>query len=177
MTFVVPFDGSTLAETALVRAVEFARVLEERVVAVTVVPKDNETYARARDWLGDDEEFDVERVVSRVHERVTDLAPGADFRHFLVDRRAGAGTIAKHVRRLAVQEEASMVFVGSENAGHIVSEVGSVGGTVAAGGEYDVVIVRQPAPSRVRVVRERSPYRHEASGVRLSDEEDEEDEE
>ena len=48
MTFVVPFDGSALAETALVRADEFSEVLDERVVAVTVVPRDPE-YAREHD--------------------------------------------------------------------------------------------------------------------------------
>ena len=35
MTFVVPFDGSKLAEAALVRATEYGDVLDEDVVAVT----------------------------------------------------------------------------------------------------------------------------------------------
>jgi len=43
MTLVVPFDGSELAEAALVRATEFGNVLEEDVLAVSVIPKGTPT--------------------------------------------------------------------------------------------------------------------------------------
>ena len=169
MTFVVPFDGTELAETALVRAMEFARVFEEHVVAVTVIPVGNRTYARQRGWLESDEPFHLETVVGRVHERVTRLAPAADFRHETVDERATAGTIAARVKGLAIDEDAAIVFVGSENAGHLATSLSSVGSTVAAGDAYDVHIVRQPTPSKVRAVREQSPYRHERSDFYLPD--------
>ena len=51
MTFVVPFDGSTLARAAMVRSVEFHTVLDERVVAVSVIPEGNARYARERNWI------------------------------------------------------------------------------------------------------------------------------
>lgn len=93
MTFVVPFDGGELSETALVRASEFSEVLDERV-AVTVIPAGNDEYARERDWLGPEEAFDVDGVVSTMHERVIELVPSADFRHVVVDRYAPTGTVS-----------------------------------------------------------------------------------
>lgn len=159
MTFVVPFDGSELAEAALVRAVEFGTVLEERVVAVSVIPERDSTYARERGWIDPDEPFEMRAVVERLHEQVADLAPSADFRHEVVSRYASAGTIAGRVRGVARELDASMVFVGSENAGRVVTAVSSVGGSVAADRDYDVVIIRNRSPAKVEKIRQASPYR------------------
>jgi nucleotide-binding universal stress UspA family protein len=163
MTFLVAFDGSELAEAALVRAVEFNEVLGDRVVAVTIVPDGNRSYARERGWLDAGEPFDREAILASVHEQVSRLAPAADFVHRTVDEHATAGTIASRLRTLALDEEATMVFVGSENAGRLATTLSSVGGTVAAADAYDVVIVRHPRPSAVAAVRERSPFRREKS--------------
>jgi nucleotide-binding universal stress UspA family protein len=159
MTFVVPFDGSELAATALVRAVEFAAVLDERVVTVSVIPEGNASYARERGWLDPGEEFDLESVVAHLHEAVTAHAPAAEFRYEVVGRRAPPGTIATRLRERARAEGASMVFVGSENAGRLVSSLSSVGETVAADDAYDVVIVRHRTPSKIERVDDASPFR------------------
>jgi len=50
MTFVVPFDGSNLAEAALVGAVEYGTALQEDIAAVTVVPE-RKGYARQKGWI------------------------------------------------------------------------------------------------------------------------------
>ena len=42
-----------------------------------------------------------------------------------------------------------MVFVGSGNAGRLVTSLSSVGGTLASNGAYDVVIVRNRTPPRI----------------------------
>lgn len=158
MTFVVPFDGCDLAETALVRAVEFSQVLEEPVVAVTVIPKGNTEYARERGWIGPDEPFEMNSVVETLHKQVINLAPNADFRHLAVDEHAPPGQIASELRRFATSENTSMVFIGSENAGSMVTGLSSVGGAVAAEDSYDVVIVQNSMPSKVESVSSLSPY-------------------
>ena len=167
MTLLVPFGGSELAEAALVRAAEFGVVFEEDVLAVSVVPQGNDSYARERGWLDGGESFDLELIVSRLHEQLVDLCPSANFRHKVVDRRAQPGTIANRIRQVARDEDVSMVFLGSENAGRIVSVVSSVGKTVAAGEGYDVVIVRDRQPARIERLREASPYRKEKSDFYL----------
>ena len=159
MTFVVPFDGSDLAEAALVRAVEFGTVLDERVLAVSVVPKENTEYARRKGWLEPNEHYDRTKIVSRLHEQVTDLAPSADFTHELVDRFATSGTIAIRLRKVAKQADASLVFIGSASAGNLVSSLTSVGGSVASDPGYDVVIVRDATPAKIEKIRKQSPYR------------------
>jgi nucleotide-binding universal stress UspA family protein len=169
MTLIVPFDGSELAEAALVRATEFGIVFEEAVLAVSVVPKGDTDYAREHGWIEQDETFDLESVVSRLHEQVTDLCPSANFRHKLVDKYAPAGSIANELRTVAQKENASMVFIGSENAGHLVTAVSSVGGTVAADDSYDVVIVRDRSPAKITKLQNVSPHSSQKSDFYLSD--------
>jgi nucleotide-binding universal stress UspA family protein len=163
MTFVVPFDGSELAETALVRAVEFGTVLDEQIAAVSVIPADNASYARENGWLDPGEEFDLDTVVARLHEDVAAHAPNAEFRYETVGRRATPGTIASQIREQAESTDASMVFIGSENAGRLVSSLSSVGDTVAAADAYDVVIVRDREPSKIQQVNDASPFRKSKS--------------
>ncbi|AUV82408.1 universal stress protein [Salinigranum rubrum] len=164
MTFVVPFDGTELAEAALVRATEFGALFEEDVLAVSVIPRGNTDYARDRGWIEANETFEMDAAVSTLHTQVTDLCPSADFRHVVVDRFAPSGTISKRIRETARKENASMVFVGSENAGHMVTSVSSVGGNVATDDGYDVTIVRHPRPARIAkhadAVPERRPKSH-----------------
>lgn len=159
MTLVVPFDGSELAESALVRATEFGEVFEQTVLALSVIPKGNTDYASERGWIGQNEEFDMRSVVSTLHEQVTDLSPSADFRHKVVDRYAPSGSIAKRIRRVAREEDASMVFIGSDNAGSLVTSVSSVGATVTADETYDVVIVRNRSPAKIAKLRDASPHK------------------
>ena len=169
MTLVVPFDGSALAEAALVRATEFGHVFEQDVLAVSVIPKGDVSYARERGWLGPSADFDLQSVVSTLHEQVTDLCPSSDFRHEVVDRYAPAGSIAKRLRTTAREEDVSMVFIGSENAGHLVTAVSSVGGNVAAGESYDVVIVRDRSPAKIARIRNASPHRKAKSDFYLTE--------
>lgn len=169
MTLVVPFDGSDLAEAALVRATEFGNVFDEDVLAVSVIPKEHTEYAREHGWIGQNEDFDLEAVVSTLHEQVADLCPSAEFRHKVVDRYAPSGSIAKRLRKVSRKEDASMVFLGSENAGHLVSAIGSVGSTVATDDAYDVVIVRSRSPTKIAKLKNASPIKNPDSDFYLPD--------
>ena len=142
MSFVVPFDGSRLACSALARASEFGSVFDEDVVAMSGVPNGNATYARKNGWIGPRESFDLDSVLTHLEELVREITPDGEFRYALVDRYAPPGTIANRIRRVAVELDATMVFVGSDNADRMVTSLGSVGGSVAADAAYDVVIVR-----------------------------------
>ena len=142
MTFVVPFDGSGFARSALARATEFGSVFDRDVVTISVIPDGNTAYARENGWIGPRESFDLDSVLAHLEELVREIIPVGEFRYALVDRYAPPGTIANRIRRLAVELDATMVFVGSDNAGRMVTSLGSVGGSVAADAAYDVVIVR-----------------------------------
>ncbi|WP_276299327.1 universal stress protein [Halorussus lipolyticus] len=150
MTVVVPFDGSELSEAALVRATALGDAFGERVLALTIVPDGDLQYARERNWVGPDEEFDVQTIVGRLHERVAEVAPEADFQHETVGRYASAGTIAGQLRETAKDAGASLVAIGSDNAGHMVTSIHSVGSTVASDEAFDVLIVRRPIPTEDR---------------------------
>ncbi|AFZ71886.1 universal stress protein [Natronobacterium gregoryi] len=148
MTFVVPFDGSNLAEAALARAVEYGRALEEDVVAVTVVPE-RTRYAREKNWIGEDEPYDIDAAVDRLREQVGDLAPDAAFEYDRIREFPSEDRIADHVERLALEYDPSVVFLGSDNVGRVVTPLTSVGVHVAAERVYDVFVVRQLHPPKV----------------------------
>jgi nucleotide-binding universal stress UspA family protein len=142
MTFVVPFDGSRLAVAALERAVDVGAALDESVVAVSVVRRNDAAYARKKGWLDADEPFDLETVVERLRERVAETAPEAEFRHTTIGRFTTDSEIARAIRGVTREVDATVVFVGSDNAGRIVSSLSSVGTKVATDVAYDVYIVR-----------------------------------
>jgi nucleotide-binding universal stress UspA family protein len=122
-------------------------------------------YAREAGWIGTDEAFDTGTATDRLEAQVTEIAPDARFRYETVGQYASAGTIAKHVREVAREGDASMVVIGSENAGHLTVSVSSVGGGIAADDAYDVLVVRSQHPSKVEKVKEASPHAAAESGI------------
>ncbi|SER86647.1 universal stress protein [Natrinema salaciae] len=148
MTFVVPFDGSELAEAALVRAVEYGTALDEDVTAISVVPE-RKRYAREKGWIDEGEEYDVASVVDSLRERVRTLAPNVSFEYERIREFPPEAQLADHIERLAREHDPSVVFLGSENVGRVVTPLTSVGVHVAAEETYDVFIVRQPGPPNV----------------------------
>lgn len=157
MTFVVPFDGSELAEAALVRGVEYGGALDEDVTAVTVVPE-RKGYAREKGWIDEGEEYDVEAVVESLRERVRTLAPDASFEYQRIREFPPEAQLAEHIERLARAHEPSVVFLGSENVGRIVTPLTSVGVHVAAEETFDVFIVRETGPPKVDAVEPHADY-------------------
>ncbi|ELY59974.1 universal stress protein [Natronolimnohabitans innermongolicus] len=147
MTLLVPFDGSELARNALEKATEFGELLDEEVVVLTVVPDDDE-YARERGWITEGEPFDLEAVESGMAEYAAETAPEATVRTERVSSDEPTATATKNVvreiRRVAADVEASVVFIGSENAGSVIAPQSSVGGPVASDQRYDVYVVRRP---------------------------------
>ena len=159
----VPFDGSELSKAALAEARVHAIALDEAppdirdyilrekpldVVAVTIVPK-SARYARENGWIGEGEEFRTRRVVERLHQQVTDFDPSAKYDFERVGSSATSGAISTRLRQKAEELNADMVFIGSENAGSIVTPMTSVGAGVATDRDYDVCIVRHSLPSKV----------------------------
>ena len=145
MTLLVPFDGSELSRAALERAVEFAEFRGEDVVALTVIPEDPE-YALSRNWLDPSDPFDPDAIADQFRERVAELAPEAAFRHEVPEDISSMASITtdviRTIRRVAHEVDASVVFVGSENAGRVTTPVSSVGAPVSEDPGYDVYIIR-----------------------------------
>lgn len=144
MTLLVPFDGSPLAETALERAARFGDLTNEEVLAVTVVPE-TASYARDRGWLDPDEQFDPDRIADRFERRVGLLAPEARFEAVTPDDVEGSTVtmdVIRTIRKTARDEDASVLFVGSDNVGRVTGPLASVGDPIAADQRYDVHIVR-----------------------------------
>jgi len=145
MVLLVPFDGSDLAATALERAVEFADYTDEDVLVLSVIPDDSE-YARERGWIGEGEAYDPDAVVDRFESLVAEVAPGADFRVETpeeVSSMADVTTdVVRTIREVCHDVEASIVFIGSENAGRVSTPICSVGAPLSEDPGYDVHIVR-----------------------------------
>jgi len=145
MTLLVPFDGSELSAAALDRATEFGEFTGEDVVALAVIPPDAE-FARDRGWLDAGEQLDTEMICTRLRQQVEDVAPGARFRceeTEETDYRATLTTdVTRTIRQVAADLQASIIFVGSENAGRVSTPLTSVGNPLSEDPRYDVHIVR-----------------------------------
>lgn len=145
MSLLVPFDASELATAALERAATFGTMLDEEIVVLTVIP-DDATYAEERGWITHGEPFDADRIADGLRERAHAVAPEATYRTTSVDSDEPTATsttnVVREIRRVAADIEASVVFIGSENAGSVVAPVSSVGGPVASDHSYDVYVVR-----------------------------------
>jgi nucleotide-binding universal stress UspA family protein len=145
MTLLVPFDGTELSEAALERATEYAEFSGEDVVALTVVPDEPE-YALSRNWLDPNDPFDPEGIAERFEARVADIAPEAGFRYEIPEDVSSMASITtdiiRTIRRIAHELDASVIFIGSENAGRVSSPVSSVGAPVSEDPSYDVFIIR-----------------------------------
>jgi nucleotide-binding universal stress UspA family protein len=146
MTLLVPFDGSTLAKAALERATEFAAYRDEDVVALTVVPDDAE-FAEERGWINPDDEYDPDGVCADFEAQVQAVAPDAQFRcERPTESQSMTATViddvTRAIRQVADELEASIIFIGSENAGRVSRPVTSVGSPLSEDPRYDVHIVR-----------------------------------
>lgn len=143
-TYLVPFDGSPLSRTALRRARDLANDTDVDVLAFSVVPRGSTKWARERDLLGAAEPYDADAVVEELRRRVETVAPKATFESTFVGKRSVSGRIAGVIRRRAADVDAEIVFLGSRNAGNIVTSVADVAPSVASRGTYDVYIARRP---------------------------------
>lgn len=148
MTLLAPFDGSELSTAALEKAAEFGEFRDEDVVVLSVVPDDAD-FARDRGWIGDGEPLRIETVEARLQDHALSVAPEATFRTEIVDSDEPTATatasVVRAIRRVADEVDASVVFVGSENAGSVIRPDTSVGSSVASDQGYDVYVVRKPA--------------------------------
>ncbi|MFP8953591.1 universal stress protein [Natrialbaceae archaeon A-arb3/5] len=147
MTLLVPFDGSPLAMRALERASTLGDRLDESVVVLTVIPNDA-GYARDRGWITQGEPFDSNAIAEGLETRAKDVTPSVTFRTERVSSDEPTATatteVVREIRRVAGEIEASVVFIGSENAGSVITPQSSVGSPVANDQRYDVYVVRQP---------------------------------
>ena len=147
MTYAVAFDASPLARTALGRAGELGEATDEAVVAVTCIP-DSTARARENGWVTPGETYDLDGVVDHLRAAVTDVVSAAHFRCETVAGSARKGVVNGTLREAVTEMEPDVVFVGSERAG-VATPMESVAGTLLAGGEYDVHLVRDVDPQYV----------------------------
>lgn len=145
MVLLVPFDGSQLAAAALERATAFAEFYDDEVLVLTALP-DDAGFARERGWIADDESYDTEVVAERLERQVREIAPEATYRIERPDMVASCAwtaiDVARTIRDVAHEVDASVVFIGSDNAGRVTTPVTSVGSPISKDPHYDVHIVR-----------------------------------
>lgn len=141
MTILVPFDGSAFSTTALARAAALAKHTGATLATVTVVPGGRE-YACERGWIDEDEPLDRALVEERVREKVGSIAPAATVRFEHAGQRPTTALIARRLRDAAREIEATLVVIGSENAGRTARPARSVTGAFTHRTDCDLYLVR-----------------------------------
>jgi nucleotide-binding universal stress UspA family protein len=140
MVFLVPYDGSSVSEAALDRAVEHGKALDEDVVAVSLIPTGS-TYAERRKWIEPGEEFALESARAELKRKIAETTDSSE--RSLADSGASAPRdgVGDRIRRVASEVDASVLFVGtSERTAE--ERLSTPFGTIAQDGEYDVHLVR-----------------------------------
>jgi len=146
MVLLVPFDGSELSKAALERATEFAEYRDEEVVALSVIPNDEE-YLQNQGLLAKNKSLDVGSLRAEFERGVREVAPDVTFRCETPDSSDSMTAtviddITRTIRQVASDVDASIIFIGSENAGRVSTPVTSVGSPISKDPRYDVHIVR-----------------------------------
>jgi nucleotide-binding universal stress UspA family protein len=140
MVFLVPYDGSSVSEAALDRAVEHGKALEEEVVAVSLIPTGS-TYAERRKWIEPGEEFALESARAELKRKIAETTDSSE--RPLADSGASAphDGVGDRLRRVAREVDASVLFVGTSET-TTEDRLSTPFGTIAQDGEYDVHLVR-----------------------------------
>lgn len=140
MVFLVPYDGSSVSEAALDRAVEHGRALEEEVVAVSLIPTGSE-YAERRKWIEPTEEFAVETARSELKRKISETTDSSERPLVGMGASSPQDGVTDRIRRVADEVDASVLFVGTagENGDERLT---TPFGTIDQDGDYDVHLVR-----------------------------------
>lgn len=145
VTFLVAYDGSQLAKSALRRALDFGAATGTSVRVITVIPQDG-VLARDRGWLDAGAAFDRATIERRITTEVRAVAPDTEVLCEFVEKHAARGRVTRLIRSTAKDLGIDVLFVGSESAGRFVSALSSVGQGVAYG-DYDLHVVRRLHPA------------------------------
>jgi len=137
MVFLVPFDGSPLADAALDRAVTYAEALGTDVVAVSLIPTGSD-YAQRRRRVDPTEDFAAETAASDLRRKIEEATDDAEL-HYEDVSAYSANDLSETIRQVARDVDASVVFLGSADTDDIVVPIAELDEADA----YDVHIVRQ----------------------------------
>jgi len=137
MVFLVPFDGSPLAETALHRAVDYAAAMDTEVVAVSLVPTVAD-YTQRRRRVDPHEDFAAETAASDLRRKIEETTDDAELNYEDVSAYS-ASELSDTIRQVARDVDASVVFLGSADTDDVVVPISELDDEDA----YDVHIVRR----------------------------------
>ncbi|WP_423999538.1 universal stress protein [Haloarcula salina] len=137
MVFLVPFDGSPLADAALDRAVVYADALGEDVVAVAFIPTGDD-YAERRRRVDPAEDFAAETAASDLRRKIEEATDDAELRYDDVSAHS-TSELSATIRQTARDVDAGVVFLGSDDSENIVVPIEDL----TDGDGYDIHIVRR----------------------------------
>ena len=137
MVFLVPFDGSPLADAALERAVTYAGALGTEVVAVSLIPTGSD-YAQRRRRVDPDEDFAAETAASDLRRKIEEATDNAELTYEDVSAYS-ASELSDTIRQVARDLDATCVFLGSADTDDVVVPISELDDADA----YDVHIVRR----------------------------------
>ncbi|GGN97544.1 MULTISPECIES: universal stress protein [Haloarcula] len=137
MVFLVPFDGSSLAEAALDRAVTYAAAMDVDVVAVSLVPTGSD-YAQRRRRVDPHEDFAAETAAADLRRKIEEATDDAELNYEDVSAYS-ANSLSETVRQVARDVDATVVFLGSADTEDVVVPIAELNEEDA----YDVHIVRR----------------------------------
>lgn len=139
MVFLVPYDGSSVSEAALDRAVEYGKALEKEVVAVTFIPTGSE-YAERRKWIQPAEDFAIESARAELKRKIEETTDESE-RNYLDSGATVENGVGEHIRRVANEVDAEAVYVGTVDEDE-ETQYRTPFGEITTNESYDLHLVR-----------------------------------
>ncbi|MEF8775572.1 MAG: universal stress protein [Haloarculaceae archaeon] len=138
MVFLVQFDGSGAARSALERAVAYGRALNEDVLAVALLATGAEITHR-RTWIESGDDFVVESAVHELRRKIDEATDDAELNFEGRPPQSPEGGISTEIHRIANEVEASVLFLAGDGTGALEVDLDGR----AAGENFDVHVVRE----------------------------------
>lgn len=140
MVFLVPFDGSSMSEAALARAIEYGSALGEEVLAVSIVPT-GASYVERRKWIEPDEDFAAETASAELRRKIEEATDDAERNYAESGAQSPEDGLTERVQQVASEIGASVLFVGA-SATSAEDRLSTPFGEIATEAPYDIHVVR-----------------------------------
>jgi nucleotide-binding universal stress UspA family protein len=140
MVFLVPYDGSRVAQAALDCAVRHGEALDEQVVAVSFVPTGSE-YAQRRKWIEPADDFAVDTAREELERKIQETVDDSERPYAEPGASAPHNGVTADLRQVADEVGASVLFVGTEETAN-GDELTTPFGPIVSDGDYDIHLVQ-----------------------------------
>jgi len=141
MVLLVPFDGSSVSEAALARAVDYGTALGEEVLAIAIIPTGN-AYVERRKWIQPDEDFAAETASAELRRKIEEATDDAERTFAESGAQSPGDGVTERIQQIARDVDTTVLFVGAAATAGDGDRLRTPFGDITNSADYDIHLVR-----------------------------------